>query len=262
MSWRTTRASAQAGQPARHMAVIDLGSNSWRLVVFSYGEEGWWKRTDELYESVRIAEGMGKTGELQEPAIVRGLETLAVFERFCRASNLAEEHVHAIATSAIREAINRQAFLDRAREVSGFEIEILSAEAEAHYGYVAAINTSTLTDGVILDIGGGSLQLIEVENRLERNLASFPLGAVRMTERFLSDRDPARKKDLQKLRTHVEDAISSTKWLKGHGGRLVATGGAVRNLAAAAGHAALGPSGGIDLGVQGYVVTQEALKGL
>jgi exopolyphosphatase/guanosine-5'-triphosphate,3'-diphosphate pyrophosphatase len=262
MSWRSTRASAQAGQPTRHVAVIDLGSNSWRLVVFSYGEEGWWKRTDELYESVRIAEGMGRTGELQERAVVRGLETLAVFERFCRASNLADEDVHAIATSAIRDATNRQAFLDRARQVSSFEIEILSAEAEAHYGYVAAINTSTLTDGVVLDIGGGSLQLIEVENRLERNLASFPLGAVRMTERFLSDRGPTRKKDLQKLRVHVKEAISGTKWLKGHGGRLIATGGAVRNLAAAAGHAALGPSGGIDLGVQGYLVTQEALKEL
>lgn len=262
MSWRTTRASAQTGEPARHVAIIDLGSNSWRLVVFSYGSDGWWKRTDELYESVRIAEGMGDTGELQEPAIARGLETLAVFERFCRASHLADDDVHAVATSAIRDAVNRQEFLDRAREVSSFQIEVLSAEAEAHYGYVAAINTSTLTDGVILDIGGGSLQLIEVAGRQEQNLASFPLGAVRMTERFLSDSGPARKRDLQKLRAHVEDALSVVPWLGQRGGRLVATGGAVRNLAAAAGHAALGPSGGIDLGVQGYLVTHEALQEL
>ncbi|HET9718779.1 MAG TPA: Ppx/GppA phosphatase family protein, partial [Solirubrobacteraceae bacterium] len=222
----------------------------------------WWKRTDELYESVRIAEGMGDSGELQEPAIVRGLETLAVFERFCRASRLAGEDVHAIATSAIRDATNRAEFLERARTVSSFPIEILSAEAEAHYGYVAAVNTSTLTDGVVLDIGGGSLQLVEVADRRQRNVISFPLGAVRMTERFLPASGPARKKDLQRLRGHVREAIGAVPWLAERHGRLVGAGGAVRNLAAAAGHAALGPSGGIDIGVQGYVVTRRALSEL
>ena len=263
MSWRTTRASAQSGEPAKHVAVIDLGSNSWRLVVFSYGSNGWWKRTDELYESVRIAEGMGDSGRLQEPAIQRGLETLAVFERFCRASRLVDDDVHAIATSAIRDATNRDEFLERAAQASSFEIEVLSAEAEAHYGYVAAINTSTLSDGVILDIGGGSLQLIEVAGRQEQSVISVPLGAVRMTERFLSDAGPARKKDLQKLRAHVKESLAGVDWLRrGSDRRLVGTGGAVRNLAAADGHAALGPNGGIDLGVQGYVVTREALKAL
>jgi exopolyphosphatase/pppGpp-phosphohydrolase len=292
MSWRTTRASAQTGEPARNTAVIDLGSNSWRLVVFSYGgateadsatspgahgasaraaaggsAEGaapriWWKRTDELYESVRIAEGMGESGALQEPAVARGLETLAVFERFCRASRLAGDDVHAIATSAIRDATNRAEFLARARAVASFPIEVLSAEAEAHYGYLAAVNTSTLTDGVVLDIGGGSLQLVEVAGRRQQSVISFPLGAVRMTERFLPGSGPARKKDLQKLRAHIREAVCAVPWLAERHGRLVGTGGAVRNLAAAAGHAALGPSGGIDIGVQGYVVTRRALSEL
>ena len=66
------------------MAIIDLGSNSWRLVVFSYGAGPWWKRTDELYETVRIGAGLERTGELGEAAMARGLETLSVFERFCR----------------------------------------------------------------------------------------------------------------------------------------------------------------------------------
>jgi exopolyphosphatase/guanosine-5'-triphosphate,3'-diphosphate pyrophosphatase len=117
---------------------------------------------------------------------------------------------------------------------------------------------------VILDIGGGSLQLIEVAGREERNVISFPLGAVRMTERFLPDSGgPARKKDVQKLRAHVQDVLSSVPWLaQSSSRRLVGTGGAVRNLAAAAGQAALGPSGGIDLGVQGYLLTRSALKDL
>jgi exopolyphosphatase/guanosine-5'-triphosphate,3'-diphosphate pyrophosphatase len=267
VSWRTTRAAGQTGQQPRHQAVIDLGSNSWRLVVFSYGsldDERWFKRTDELYEAVRIGEGLGRSGELGPEAIERGLETLGVFERFCRAGRLSEAEIHAIATSAIRDATNQRAFLRRVRKATGFEVEVLSAEQEAHYGFVAAINTSTLTDGVVLDIGGGSLQLIRVEGRRERDLASFALGAVRMTERFL-DGDaarPARKKDLQKLRAHVSKTIEKAAWLPQSGRRLVAMGGSVRNLAAAAQRAAFGSVGGIDLGVQGFVITREALDAL
>jgi exopolyphosphatase / guanosine-5'-triphosphate,3'-diphosphate pyrophosphatase len=67
VSWRTTRAAGQSGEPPRQVAVIDLGSNSWRLVVFTYdasGQARWWKRTDELYETVRIGAGLAATGRL------------------------------------------------------------------------------------------------------------------------------------------------------------------------------------------------------
>ncbi len=135
------------------MAVIDLGSNSWRLVVFTYqpgppSDHGpWWKRTDELYETVRIGAGLGATGRLSNEAISRGLETLTVFERFCRANGLGPEDVHAVATSAIRDASNRADFVRRAERRTGLRIEVLSEDDEAFFGYVAAINTSTMTDG-------------------------------------------------------------------------------------------------------------------
>lgn len=268
MSWRTTRAAAQAGIAPRHVAVIDLGSNSWRLVIYSYGDEPpreWWKPTDELYESVRIGSGMAATGALGEEAMVRGLETLVIFERFCHANRLSDADVHVFATSAIRDASNRDEFLARVRAATGYEVEVLSTAQEAHYGYVAAVNSTSLTDGVVLDIGGGSMQLIRVADRLERGSASFPVGAVRMTESFLADgeRDrPARKKDLQRLREHVAAQIAGADWLSGHGGRLVGTGGAVRNLAAAAQRAQFGSTGGTDIGVQGFVVSAEALDQL
>ncbi len=84
---------------------------------------------------------------------------------------------------------------------------MLSAEDEARFGYVAAVNTSTLTDGVVLEIGGGSMQLINVAGRRAAALSSFPLGAVRLTEQFLPGTGPARKKDLQRLRAHVRAAL-------------------------------------------------------
>jgi exopolyphosphatase/guanosine-5'-triphosphate,3'-diphosphate pyrophosphatase len=266
MSWRTTRATARGEVAPRHVAVIDLGSNSWRLVVYSYDSDpAWWKRTDELYESVRIGEGVAASGALSDSAMARGLETLAIFERFCHAGGLRDSDVHAFATSAIRDASNRDEFLRRVRETTGYEVEVLSTEAEAHYGYVAAINSTTLTDGIVLDIGGGSMQLIRVDDRRKAASVSFPMGAVRMTESFLSESDPrkpARKKDLQRLRDHVRAELAAAGWLAGHGGRLVGTGGAVRNLAAAAQRAEFGSSGGTDIGVQGFLVTAEALDSI
>ena len=132
-----------------------------------------------------------------------------MFGRFARASGIPADDVYVVATSAIRDATNGQDFLERAETESGLKIEILDAAQEAFYGYVAAVNTSTLTDGAVLDIGGGSLQLTRVEGRQNTEMASFPLGAVRTTEQFLSEPGPAKRKALQRLRDHVDEQLSS-----------------------------------------------------
>src|ERR1700691_6015425 len=104
-------------QPDERLAVFDLGSNSFRLVVFMAGG-GWWKRTDEIYEPVRIGEGLISSGRLGERPIARALATLDVFAHFCRASGLEGRHVDAVATSAIRDAENAQAVLALPRRAS------------------------------------------------------------------------------------------------------------------------------------------------
>jgi len=258
VSWRSTRATGGAGQDVRQVAVIDLGSNSWRLVVYMFVPGDWWKLTDEIFETVRISAGLAQTGRLSDAGMGRGLETLAVFERFCAAHELGPEAVHAVATSAIRDATNGERFLKAARAASGLTVEVISDEEEAHFGYIAAINSSTMTDGLVLETGGGSIQLIDVADRLAESLRSFPLGAVRVTEEFLPGSGPARKKDLQRVRAHVRNALSDHPSLADAGERIVGMGGAVRNLAAAAQRMAEQP----DIGVQGFVITREMLAEL
>jgi exopolyphosphatase/guanosine-5'-triphosphate,3'-diphosphate pyrophosphatase len=258
VSWRSTRAAWDAEQPNRQVAVIDLGSNSWRLVVFTYAPHSWWKRTDELYETVRIGAGLGATGRLADDAIQRGLETLGVFARFCAANEIDTGEVHAVATSAIRDADNGREFVSAAEEATGLKIEVLPSEEEARFGYIAAVNTSTITDGAVLEIGGGSMQLIEVADRRAKALTSFQLGAVRITEEFLPGDGPAKKKDLHRVRDHVRDTLAGLPWLAESSGRLVGIGGAVRNLASAALH----EHDEIDIGVQGFVITRKGLGDL
>jgi exopolyphosphatase / guanosine-5'-triphosphate,3'-diphosphate pyrophosphatase len=265
VSWRSTRAAGHVGSGPRQVAVIDLGSNSWRLVVFTHGgsnaSDRWWKRTDELYETVRIGAGLGASGKLSEEAIARGLETLAVFGSFCRANHIAAEDIHPIATSAIRDASNQAEFLRRAHDSTGLEIEVLSDTDEAYFGYVAAVNSSTLSDGAVIELGGGSMQLVRVKGRRPREMDSFQLGAVRLTEQFLSGSGPAKKKELQRIREHVRTTLTSPDgagWLASQGGRAVGVGGAIRNLAAAAQHV----EDQLDIGVQGFLITPETLSEL
>jgi exopolyphosphatase/guanosine-5'-triphosphate,3'-diphosphate pyrophosphatase len=258
VSWRTTRISGQQPGTNQQVAVVDLGSNSWRLVVFTYGAGPWWKLTDELYETVRIGAGLASTGRLSDEAMRRGQETLQVFARFCRANRIEPRDVHVVATSAIRDAANGEAFLDQAQRETGLQIEVLDARAEAFFGYVAAVNTTTLDDGVVLDIGGGSMQLTAVRDRRSGPTVSFPLGAVRVTEELLAGDGPAKRKQLARVRSRVEESLEQVDWLAMSGSRLVGIGGAVRNLAAAAQHV----DGGVDLGVQGYVITPATLDGL
>ncbi len=239
------------------LAVIDLGSNSFRLVVFTAEGERW-KRTDEIHEAVRIGEGLAATGELGAAPMERALATLEVFAHFCAAAGLGPDAIDAVATSAIRDATNADAFLARARERTGLPIRVLSREEEAHYGYLAAVNSTTLSDGCVLDLGGGSMQLVRVEDRQEVASGSWRLGAVRMTERFLADPGPASQKQLDKLRAHVTAKLERAPWLEGCGPRLVGVGGTVRNLANAVQRAAGLPS----LGVQGQCVSAEALAEL
>jgi exopolyphosphatase/guanosine-5'-triphosphate,3'-diphosphate pyrophosphatase len=234
-------------------AVIDLGSNSFRLVVFA-SNGGWWRRVDEIHETVRISAGMGEDGELHREPLERALATVEVFAHFCAATGISRDDIDAVATSAIREASNRDEFLDRA----ALPVRILSREEEARYGYLAAVNSTTLSDGVVLDLGGGSMQLVRVTGRLATQDGSWPLGAVRMTERFLADGGPATRKQLDRLRDHVAAELESAPWLARSGGRLVGIGGTVRTLAAAAQRAAGLPA----FGVQGQVIGADALDDL
>ena len=232
----------------RRTAVIDLGSNTFRLVVFSAVPGSWWKRTDEIFEGVRVGAGLDASGELQPEAMARALRTIELFAHFCRATGL--EDIRTVATSAIRDATNRDELL-RASEL---DVRVISPEEEARYGYLAAVNSTTLDDGMMLDLGGGSVQLVRVRDRLAEDRGSWPLGAVRMTEHFLPDEE-ASKKQLKALRAHVAEQLEGVDWIGGH---TVAIGGTVRNLAAAVEREAGLPS----FGVQGFVLERGALDDL
>jgi exopolyphosphatase/guanosine-5'-triphosphate,3'-diphosphate pyrophosphatase len=236
----------------RREVVIDMGSNSFRLVAYSFELGRWWRRTDEIYDTVRIADGLLASGRLSAERIETAVEAMEVYAHFCAASGIAAADIRAVATSAIRDAGNGGELLQRVREATGLSVAVLSTEEEARYGYLAAVNSTMLREGAVLDLGGGSLQLVHVAARRAASSASWPLGTVRMTERFLEDGSGAKHRSA--LRDHVLEQLDGVERAQ----TLVGIGGTVRNLAAALMAAAGLPS----IGVQGAIIEAGELEAL
>jgi exopolyphosphatase/guanosine-5'-triphosphate,3'-diphosphate pyrophosphatase len=177
---------------------------------------------------------MGSDGVLQPDRIDRALHTAAVFASFCRASGIRQ--VEAIATSAIRDAVNGGDLLGAIRERTGLQPRVISGREEARYGWLAIANSTTIEEGFGIDIGGGSIQAMRLEGRQLVDAESLPLGSVRVSEEFLPG-EKASAKGMKALRKRVESELGELGWWEG-GGRLVGIGGTIRNLAAAAMRAA------------------------
>ncbi len=246
-----------APEPEQSVAVIDLGSNSFRMVLFERRGDSW-ERAGERSAAVRIGAGLAGSGRLGEAAMESAMDTLEGFTAVCEQRGLEEHSIDAVATSAIRDAENGQEFLEAVRGRTGLEVRVLSREQEARYGYLAAVNSTTLSDGCVLDLGGGSLQLVRVAGRLARESGSWRMGAVRMTERFMLGDGPAKRGQRKALQAHVARKLERAPWLTSTGPRLIGLGGTVRNLASAAERAAGLPAEE----VQGFVIERQALDEL
>jgi len=241
----------------RRTIVEDLGSNSFRLVVYEWEPGQWWRRADEINETVRIGEGLDQSGVLSAAGIERGMRAVELFGHARSAFGISREDSFAVATSAIRDAANGAEFIEAAERETGVKVRVLSKAEEARYGMLAAVNSTSLTDGWSLDLGGGSMQLCKVEGRRSVRCGSWQLGAVRMTEHYLAGDGPTSAERIAEFRAHAIDELRADG-LTADGGRMVGIGGAVRNLATAARIEAGLPS----LGVQGFELSTAQLDEL
>ena len=212
---------------AQRIAIIDLGSNTARLVVINAVPGQRWRVEDEIREVVRLRQGMNDEG-LAEAAMQRAFFTLRLFKGFCDA--IRTDHIVATATSAVRDAANGRQFVERVQRELGLELRILDGEREAYYGVIGALNDAAVVDGAVVDIGGGSAQVSQVADRHYVQGWSAPLGALALTERFIRH-DPPTAGELSAVRGEIDRHLDKVKWLPGLKGQLVGLGGTIRNLA-------------------------------
>ncbi len=143
----------------KNIAIIDLGSNSARLVLAHVINDSYYVVYDELKETVRLAQDMEREGYLKQARIAQAVKTLKMFRKLCDANNV--DKVYAFATNAVRKAKNQRSFLEEVNTVCGFKINVLTEEQEATQIYYGVINSLEIPKGVIMDISGSSIQLIQ-----------------------------------------------------------------------------------------------------
>ncbi len=214
--------------PEDHVAIIDLGSNTCKLILMAYQPDYSYRQVDELRQVVRLAEGMGSANILRADAFERGINVLKNYRMYCQAAGVSD--IIATATSAVRDSKNGDSFLAAAKEQAGISPVILSGEKEAYYGVLAVANSLNIADGFIVDIGGGSAQLSEMKARNFVQGQSWPLGALRLTEQFFSN-DPPKKKELKALEKHIKTQLETIPENFAAADTLVGMGGTIRNLA-------------------------------
>ncbi|GGO87798.1 exopolyphosphatase [Marinobacterium nitratireducens] len=180
--------SALPVQKPSELAAIDLGSNSFHMVVGQL-RDGEFKPLDIMSEKVQLAAGLDADKRLSEAAQLRGLECLARFAQ--RVRDLPRQSVRIVGTNALREAVNRREFLERAEEVLGTPLEVISGREEARLIYLGVSQSLPPVDGrrLVIDIGGGSTEFIVGRGVAPRELESLEMGCVSFTQRFFASGD-------------------------------------------------------------------------
>ena len=224
----STGAPAPGADADIRISAIDIGSNSIRQTIADVSPTGTIRVVDEMKAAPRLGAGLYKRGTLSEVAIQNALSTLTRMATL--ANQLGVKRTEVVATSAVRDASNREDFLKLVRAETGLKVRVLRGEDEARLSFRSALAHFDLGVGraVVMDIGGGSLELALSADGLVDRLISLPLGAVSVTERYLG----AGKKGMRKLRKHVwlelRRHLSARHW---HATRIFCSGGTFTSLA-------------------------------
>lgn len=213
----------------KKIGIIDIGSNSIRLVIFRVTSSKNFCVIEDVKESVRLGEGVNDTGNLKGKKIDLAYHTLKIFKGIC-GQNRTDEII-AFATAAVRNASNSNLLIDRVEKELQMEIKIFTGEEEAYYSLLGAVNSIDIEEGLLIDMGGASTELVwfkkrEVYRWVSLNFGSVTLAQLANVKERLSDYSE------KKLKSYIIEEYEKVFWLKEVGDiPLIGVGGTIRNMA-------------------------------
>lgn len=212
-----------------NLVVIDLGSNSVRMKISRIDDYGSYVTTSYKREYVRLSENMGKEKTLKQTPMDRTLAALKNFKS--EYSKLDHVEIRAVATAAVRQAKNQKAFLNRVKKEIGLDLKVIPGKTEAYLDYVGVINTLPVRNGIIMDTGGASTELMWVRNSKCAARISLPIGSVLLSQDF-NLTDQIKASELYQAMNKAGRMISTVSWLgQVHNLPLIALGGSNRTIA-------------------------------
>ena len=217
----------------KHFGSIDIGSNTVRLLIMSVDDSGAFREVHSERVICRLGEGIHAEKRLLPHRMKLTLEVLAKFIEQSRAYG--DIPIHAVATSAVREASNRDEFVRLAKERAGLDVRVISWEEEAQLTVEGVFwQLEPSGQSLIFDIGGGSTEFILARDRRVLASAGTALGVVRLTEKFISQH-PVDENEYQHLKHHIQAELARVREQLGNPSRpdaLIGTAGTVTTLAA------------------------------
>ena len=183
-------AQQQEAGAAVRVAAIDVGTNSIRLIVAESKLQGGYRVIDDEKIVSRLGTGLAETGSINQEVLDRAVESIGRLKTIAQGYDVTSLRV--IATCAVREALNGPEMVRRVKEEFGVEMEVISAEDEARYAYQSVAGAFELShiNAAIVDVGGGSTEIVLCYDGVIEQVYSLPLGAVRLTEMFGSCEGP------------------------------------------------------------------------
>jgi exopolyphosphatase/guanosine-5'-triphosphate,3'-diphosphate pyrophosphatase len=223
---------------SERIAAIDVGTNSIRLIVAEAFPDGTYRVLDDEKETTRLGQGLAASGAMSPLAMQQSAQAVARMKQI--ATGFGVQYLQAIGTSAVREAVNRELFLDMVEERAGVKIDPIAADDEARLAYQSAARAFDLRNqrAAVVDLGGGSAEIILSSATVIENVYSLPLGAVRLMEEFGgAERSSGDRfeKMCRAIKKRLREAIGKPPFVPAV---MIGTGGTFTSLA----HIALGRS--------------------
>ncbi|SDC07913.1 exopolyphosphatase / guanosine-5'-triphosphate,3'-diphosphate pyrophosphatase [Terribacillus halophilus] len=211
----------------KYYAIIDIGSNTMRLVVYLRDKSGRIKEKENVKVVARLRNYLTAEGILDEEGIQTLIKTLHSFQEVTRYYEL--ESTTCVATATVRHAKNQQEILELVEKETDFTIRILSDYEEAYLGYLAVTNSMPFEHGITIDIGGGSTELTYFKDRKLQFYHSFPFGALSLKRQFVACDKPTAE-ELEQIHTYVCEQLRTLDWLPDKQLPIIAIGGSARNV--------------------------------
>jgi exopolyphosphatase/guanosine-5'-triphosphate,3'-diphosphate pyrophosphatase len=212
------------------ISVIDLGYNSLKLVNYDVRIDNAFSAYSQHSVLARLGEGLDETGFLKDDAIIRTVKALKLLQQTVKFESVAQ--VLPVATSAVREAGNKDQFLALVSGETGFDFKVLSDREEALYSFAGSYTATNVPAGLFFDLGGGTLEMVIAEKSRVRRVFSTPLGGLRLTDQYASGNGRFSKKNYAKMSERILEILPDRNELPQLGKLgLVGAGGTVRAIA-------------------------------
>jgi exopolyphosphatase/guanosine-5'-triphosphate,3'-diphosphate pyrophosphatase len=209
------------------IAIIDVGSNSARLVITETYNTGAFNMVYNQKEALRLAQKLDKKGAITPQAFAETLDCMHNFASMCKLYKT--QKIFAVATAAIRNAANGAELAAAVTKETGIKLQIISGKTEAYMSYLGVINSIAVDNALIFDLGGGSTELILIKNRKLVESISLPIGCVNLTTN-LKLRNKLSPETANKLKKAIAAQLNKVPWLKPGNIPLIGVGGTARTV--------------------------------